>query len=617
MKSNPVTRNEIRKSLSDAGSIRWFHGGLVFITLAATFVAWDYARDQSQEQVRSQFELEADRVLDLLSERMSRYQQTLLAGAAFIETIDHELTSDDWTRFVGAMEIENRYPAMQGMGVVYHLRRSEVDTFVQRQRQNRPDFAIHPESTREEIWPVVYISPIQGNEQVIGLDTAHEANRLAAAQATRDTGNAHITAPIELVQDAIGEPGFLLFAPIYKTSKHDTSELRREHFAGLVYSPLLMSELIDAVINDPQRQVALRIHDGQRLLYADQGIGRDGNLRSSLQHTERRQIHGRMWKLDVVALPSFQADVSIFQPAMILAMGLLINAMLIGLLFAIARASRRALDLSDKMTSDLEKLALAAEINEIGVWDFDPVTGTLDWDDTMFKVYGRRREDFSGAYEAWYESLHVDDRESATKALEESLKSDHPFVTEFRVVHLDGSVHHLSARGVVFRDESGTPIRMLGANSDITKLHEVTDHLEKSRELHAAMQDAAGVAMIATDVDGLITQFNHAAEIMLGYSADEMIGRETPAVFHDANEIGARSAEMKKEGHPVEPGFDVFVDAARRGEMDQREWIYVRKDGSRLPVLLTVTALRTKQKEIYGFLGCAANISERKRAMEI
>ncbi|NND99902.1 MAG: PAS domain S-box protein, partial [Pirellulaceae bacterium] len=125
------------------------------------------------------------------------------------------------------------------------------------------------------------------------------------------------------------------------------------------------------------------------------------------------------------------------------------------------------------------------------------------------------------------------------------------------------------------------------------------------------------VAMIATDVDGVITQFNHAAEIMLGYSADEMIGRETPAVFHDANEIVARSAEMKKEGHPVEPGFDVFVDAARRGEMDQREWIYVRKDGSRIPVLLTVTALQTKQKEIYGFLGCAANISERKRAMEI
>lgn len=125
----------------------------------------------------------------------------------------------------------------------------------------------------------------------------------------------------------------------------------------------------------------------------------------------------------------------------------------------------------------------------------------------------------------------------------------------------------------------------------------------------------ADSAVIATTADGVITHFNPAAERMLGYTAEEMIGKLTPATFHDPTEVDARAKELARElGHSVAPGFNVFVGKARDGEPETREWTYVRHDGSRFPVLLSVSALCEDRGELIGFLGVARDITERKQA---
>jgi len=112
----------------------------------------------------------------------------------------------------------------------------------------------------------------------------------------------------------------------------------------------------------------------------------------------------------------------------------------------------------------------------------------------------------------------------------------------------------------------------------------------------------------------MILTFNHAAERILGYQALDMIGLQNPGTFHDPEEVVRRAKELTLElGHPVEPGFEVFVAKARMGESEEREWTYVRKDGTRLPVLLSVTALRDAQDRLTGFLGIAVDLTERKR----
>jgi PAS domain-containing protein len=97
-----------------------------------------------------------------------------------------------------------------------------------------------------------------------------------------------------------------------------------------------------------------------------------------------------------------------------------------------------------------------------------------------------------------------------------------------------------------------------------------------------AILDAAGVMIITTDLAGTVRIFNPAAERLLGWSAAEVVGRHTPALWHDAEEVAARAAELSQElGRTVSPGFVVFVAKARDQLDEQWQWTYIRKDGSR------------------------------------
>lgn len=136
---------------------------------------------------------------------------------------------------------------------------------------------------------------------------------------------------------------------------------------------------------------------------------------------------------------------------------------------------------------------------------------------------------------------------------------------------------------------------------------------ERHRAIRDAIFDGASHLIIATDAQGLIVDVNPAAERMLGYSRDELVGRATPAIFHDQREIADEAERLSAElGEPVPPGFEAFVAKARRGLRYEHEWTYVRKDGSRFPVLLAVSILRGRTGEPLGFVGVSTDLTERK-----
>jgi PAS domain S-box-containing protein len=127
--------------------------------------------------------------------------------------------------------------------------------------------------------------------------------------------------------------------------------------------------------------------------------------------------------------------------------------------------------------------------------------------------------------------------------------------------------------------------------------------------------DNAAYGIISTSADGVVTSFNPAAERLLGYVAADVIGKQTPALWHDPEEVMRHARLLSEEfGETVTPGFDVFAMRARRGIPEEQEWIFVRKDGSRVPVFLSITALRSEDDGITGFLGLASDLTERKRA---
>ncbi|MCE5271250.1 PAS domain S-box protein [bacterium] len=138
---------------------------------------------------------------------------------------------------------------------------------------------------------------------------------------------------------------------------------------------------------------------------------------------------------------------------------------------------------------------------------------------------------------------------------------------------------------------------------------------ESEKRLESVQNAATQVSIITTDPDGIIQVLNSGAERMLGYTAAEMIGKQSPALVHLESEVVERGRQLSVEpGYEVR-GFDVFVERTKSGNFEEREWTYVRKDGGRLTVNLIVTAVRNEQCEITGFLGVAQDFTANRKAM--
>jgi PAS domain S-box-containing protein len=152
---------------------------------------------------------------------------------------------------------------------------------------------------------------------------------------------------------------------------------------------------------------------------------------------------------------------------------------------------------------------------------------------------------------------------------------------------------------------------------NINRRKESERTLRETLTFQRAILNSANYSIISTSVDGTIRTFNTTAEQWLGYTAVEVIGQTTPVLIHDWQEIVQRADVLSQEsGEPIHPGFDVFTFKPLRGEVDENEWTYIRKDGSRFPVLLSITALKDADDQITGFLGIASDITERKAVEE-
>jgi PAS domain S-box-containing protein len=129
------------------------------------------------------------------------------------------------------------------------------------------------------------------------------------------------------------------------------------------------------------------------------------------------------------------------------------------------------------------------------------------------------------------------------------------------------------------------------------------DRLDIALTLQRAIFTSANFSSIATDAKGVIQIFNVGAERMLGFTAAEVVNRITPADISDPLEVIARAKLLSMEfATPIEPGFDALVFKASRGIEDIYELTYIRKDGSRFPAMVSVTALRDARDAIIGYL---------------
>ena len=187
-------------------------------------------------------------------------------------------------------------------------------------------------------------------------------------------------------------------------------------------------------------------------------------------------------------------------------------------------------------------------------------------------------------------------------------------IYELTYIRKDGSRFPAVVSVTALRDDQGAIIGYLLIGTDNTARKQAEEALLKAGALQNAIFNSANFSSIATDEKGVIQIFNVGAERMLGYAAAEVLDTITPADISDPEEVITRAKSLSTElAATITPGFEALVFKAARGIEDIYELTYVRKDGSRFPAIVSVTALRDPQGEIIGYLLIGTDNTARKQ----
>jgi PAS domain S-box-containing protein len=241
-----------------------------------------------------------------------------------------------------------------------------------------------------------------------------------------------------------------------------------------------------------------------------------------------------------------------------------------------------------------QRLALAKDSARIGIWEWEVESNKLVWDAQMYLLYGIREQDFSGAYDAWQNGVHPEDRKRSEAEIFAAVDGVNGFHTEFRVVWPDGEVRHIEAHATVYRTEGGNSKRMIGVNWDITERKRADENVQRL----AAIVESSADAIISKTLQGIITSWNPAAEKMFGYAAAEIIGQPLLVLL---------PPDRTNEEAEILAGF-------ARGELVRHfETVRLRKGGQSFEVSVTISPIKDAAGKINGASKIVRDITDFKK----
>lgn len=277
-----------------------------------------------------------------------------------------------------------------------------------------------------------------------------------------------------------------------------------------------------------------------------------------------------------------------------------------------------AVDITERhrLEEDLRKTKKILEqtnrVARIGGWEYDVQNQKVMWTAITKEIHGVPAD-----YEPVLEHAinfykEGSSRDIITEAVNNAINKGEHWDLELQIVTFNGTELWVRAIGTA-EFENDRCKRIYGTFQDIDEAKKAEIEVRNSRKLlNDVLQAASEISIIATDVNGLIMVFNKGAEKLLGYTAEEMVGKQSPAIIHSPDEVEVRGKELSEQlGFQVE-GFRIFVQQAEVMGSEQREWTYIKKDGSKRTVSLVVTAIRDINDQINGYLGIATDITERR-----
>jgi len=284
-----------------------------------------------------------------------------------------------------------------------------------------------------------------------------------------------------------------------------------------------------------------------------------------------------------------------------------------GNLFCIGRDITNQQILENDLKETRRLLEETSKISLVGGWELDISTSRVLWTEVTKQIHGVPADfspDLSTAINFYKEG---ESREKIAAAIRLGLEQGSSWDLELQIVDIQGKEIWVRALGhAEFRN--GACSRLFGTFQDIDLQKKAKLEVIASRKLlHDVLVAASEVSIIATNTDGIITVFNAGAEKLLGYTASEMVDKQSSAVIHSPEEIAERASVLSREYAIEIKGLRVFVHNPEIHGSEQREWTYIKKDKSTCKVSLVVTPMRDPAGRITGYLGIATDITERKR----
>jgi len=446
-------------------------------SLTLTLGAWYSARSDAESEARNRFEFRVADMAEALRGRMLDYEQ-VLRGCIGLFAASDRVTRDEWRTYVGLLDLEQSYPGARGIGFAPVIAQGELAAHEAAVRdEGYAGHAVRPSGARPQYVPVLYIEPFSGrNSRSFGFDMYADPVRRAALEAARDTGKPVLTgraAPVPGIEPDT-QAGVILFLPVYRHGAIvDGVAKRREALRGFVYGPFRVGDLLAGVLGrEPGVRMKLVDVSGPgepQTLFEDPADGVRGRFDKAVSFT----VGGRLWRLEVVSRPALEAEFAGTRPALVLAGGLAITALLMLIVWSLATTRARARELAQHMTVALraseERLQLALASSHLALFDWDVDAGLVQLSAEWSVMLGGERSPTLAPIQKLQLLDHPDDTAEMRSKVGALLRGEAEECRyEHRVRRLDGSWLWIeTVARANERHPDGRARRVTGANSDI------------------------------------------------------------------------------------------------------------------------------------------------------
>ena len=395
------------------------YSALLFLTgVVLSGVAAYFQYRLIDTNARSEFERLASRTETEVSARLEKVVYALRGARGLFAAADHEIRHGEFLQFVLSRDLQKEFPGVRGFGYIQRVERTDLPGFIAAQKADgAPDFAVQALVDKHflDLFVVKFIEPAANNRGALGLDLGSEAIRRAAIQQAINTGADTVTGAITLVQDDRKLAGLLLYVPVYRSGAPiDVPKERRAALQGVLYSPIVMSEILsdmpdvqsgmlrfqitDASINATGGAVLFTAQDQSSRLHA--GDNADMGGRFSLR--KPLQLPGRSVTLSMSSTRAFDASINQTTPYLLFGSGVLISALLALAMYQQASARLHAENLARDMTKDLkyalrDNEALLTTLNLHAIVSISDRSGRIiEANDAFCKISGYSRSELLG-----------------------------------------------------------------------------------------------------------------------------------------------------------------------------------------------------------------------------